>query len=64
MSYPTISVSLNEERSDKLIKLIRLMRNQDETISRSEVVGTAIDTLYDKLLSPEPVAEPVVEVAS
>lgn len=45
-SYPTISISLTDERMAKLSKLLRALREQDETISRSEAVGRAIDHFF------------------
>lgn len=45
-SYPTISISLTEERQERLTKLLRTLREQDESISRSEAVGRAIDHFF------------------
>lgn len=56
MSYPTISISLNEDRLTKLSKILRALRDQDETVSRSEAVGQAIDRFY---LSICPVDGPI-----
>ena len=43
-----ITVSLSEARRKKLIELLKIARTdyEDETISRSEVVGRAIDILH------------------
>ena len=46
MTYPTISVSLNDDRLSKLSDMLRTLRDQDETVSRSEVIGRAIDHLH------------------
>lgn len=46
MTYPTISVSLNDERLDKLSAILRKLREQEETVSRSEAIGRAIDHFY------------------
>ncbi len=46
MTYPTISVSLNDDRLTKLSNILRKLREQEETISRSEAIGRAIDHFY------------------
>lgn len=45
-TYPNISISLSEDRTAKLSKILRALRDQDETVSRSEAVGQAIDAFY------------------
>lgn len=46
MTYPAISISISDERSAKLTKILRALRDQDETVSRSEAVGRAIDHFF------------------
>ena len=43
MTYPTISVSLNEDRLEKLGDILRVLREDDNTVSRSEAIARAID---------------------
>ena len=46
MTYPTISVSLNDERLKLLSEVLRALREHDETISRSEAIGRAIELFH------------------
>lgn len=52
-TYPTISISLNEERLTRLSELVRRLREDEEMISRSEVVGRAIDLFFLTTCSSE-----------
>lgn len=53
MTYPTISISLNEERTKKLIEIIQKLREQDVTISRSEAIARAIDAFHPIVCTSE-----------
>lgn len=53
MTYPTISVSLNEERAKKLSDILRALREQDDTVSRSEAIARAIDFFYPFVCASE-----------
>lgn len=53
MTYPTISVSLNEERTRKLSDILRTLREQDDTISRSEAIARAIDYFHPYVCTSE-----------
>jgi hypothetical protein len=46
MTYPTISVSLNDERTRKLSDILRKLREGDDTVSRSEAIARAIDYFH------------------
>lgn len=46
MTYPTISVSLNDDRAKKLSDILRKLREQDDTVSRSEAIARAIDYFH------------------
>lgn len=46
MTYPTISISLTNDRAAKISGILRALREQDETISRSEAIGRAIDHFF------------------
>jgi hypothetical protein len=45
-SYPTITISISNDRAAKLAKVLRALRDEDDTISRSEAVGRAIDSFF------------------
>jgi hypothetical protein len=53
MTYPTISISLNETRTAKLSRILRILRDKDETVSRSEAIGQAIDIFFTHLCPSE-----------
>lgn len=46
MTYPTISISLNDDRAAKVRAILRALREQDDSISRSEAIGRAIDHFF------------------
>ena len=46
MTYPTISISLNDDRLRKLSDILRKLREEDETVSRSEAIARAIDYFH------------------
>jgi hypothetical protein len=45
-SYPTITISISTDRAAKLAKILRALRDEDDSISRSEAVGRAIDSFF------------------
>ncbi len=45
-NYPTISISLSDERLAKVTKILRALRDENESISRSEAIGRAIDAFF------------------
>lgn len=61
MTYPTISVSLNDERTKKLSDILRKLREQDDTVSRSEAIARAID-YFHLLVCPSDGPSPLSEV--
>ena len=46
MTYPTISISVWADRLPKLNELLALYRQDDPTISRTEIFWYAIDALH------------------
>jgi metal-responsive CopG/Arc/MetJ family transcriptional regulator len=59
MTYPTISISLNDERTKKLSDILRKLREQEETVSRSEAIARAIDFFYPHVCTSESSIEPM-----
>lgn len=59
MTYPTISISLSEERTQKLREIIETLRQQDLTISRSESIGRAIDHFHPIVCTSQSTKEPM-----
>jgi metal-responsive CopG/Arc/MetJ family transcriptional regulator len=53
MTYPTISISLNDDRTKKLSDILRKLREQDDTVSRSEAIARAIDFFYPHVCASE-----------
>jgi len=63
MTYPTISISLSDERMIKVAKILRRLRDDDDTISRSEAVGRAIDHFFLIICPSDRTDIPAAEVA-
>jgi hypothetical protein len=53
MTYPTISITLWEERMPKLEALLEFYRRDHPRISRSEIFWYGIDALYELKCTPK-----------
>lgn len=58
MTYPTFSISLNDDRIKKLSEIWRKLRESEETVSRSEAVGRAIDYFHPIVCTVKGTNEP------
>lgn len=64
MTYPTLSISVDNDRLPLLLELLELYRRENHTASRSAVFWDGIETLYKiKCPSKSPNVTPTVQEA-